>query len=173
MFYRAELNGENFQLRDKYMAENISRFAKENQLLKIIIWAHNAHISTSEDYGAGMGRYLNSEYSIYSIGFSLGQGYFTGADLTNGGNLGSYPLQPPIEDSYESFFIQSKYPNFFLDLKGIKRVSGNEWLFESRKLRYIGAGIYGRYQFVKTNLTGNFDAIIFVKDSTPSHLLVK
>ncbi len=172
-YFRAKISGENLQTRDKHMAENISQFAKENKNIKIIIWAHNAHISTAEHYGAGMGRYLNSEFSIYSIGFSLGQGSFTGLDLTHAGGLGSYPLEPPIADSYESFFFQSKYPNFFLNLEGVNRVSENEWLFEYHKLRYIGAGINSRYQFVKTTLTENFDAVIFVRDSTPSHLLAK
>lgn len=170
-FFSLQSTGKDYLYRDQCMAENISWLAKKNPSSRIVIWAHNAHISKG-DYGVSMGKRLNEMHSFYSIGFSLAEGSFNASGQW-GYRITPHPLNPPIQESYELFFKKSGKEMFFLNLKGLKRNKQNEWLFERRKLRYIGATSLSRYQFAQTSLLENFDGIIFINRSTPSHLIIR
>ena len=160
----------NSSFRDECMSDNASWLIERNPSTKIVIWAHNAHISKGkDDYGAGMGNVLKQKHNFYSIGFSLGTGSFTAINEQK--TLSALTLKYPIQDSYELFFIQGGQNVCFLNLNGLRRNRKNDWLFASRKLRYIGAVVVPRYQFALTSLMDNFDGIVFIPTSTPSHPL--
>lgn len=156
-----------FSYRDKCMAENIKWLLKNNSMSKMIIWAHNGHVSKG-DYGLGMGEYLNEIHPFFSIGFALGYGFFNG---NTGDSISPQLLNPPIEESYEYYFSKTLSPVWLLNLKNITIKEQNKWIFNKRKFRYIGSSLLSRHQFTSTVLTKNFDAIIYIKDSSPSKLL--
>jgi erythromycin esterase len=167
--HRAKSRENNSMLRDEFMARNASLLIQQNPQSKIVIWAHNAHISKG-DYGHGMGGMLAKKYSLFSIGFALGSGQFN-AITGSGGGIVTMNLTPPVTDSYEFFLSKSKCPMTYVDLRLQKRNSGNEWLFAQHKLRYVGAAVVLKYQFVSIDLISNFDGIVFINESNPSRLL--
>jgi erythromycin esterase len=167
--YRAKSRENNPMMRDEFMARNVSLLIEQHPQSKIIIWAHNAHISKG-DYGPGMGEILAKKYALFSIGFALGSGRFN-AVTEAGGGIVPMNLTPPIASSYEFFLSKSKCPMGYIDLRHQKRNNGNEWLFDQRKLRYIGAAVVLKYQFVPIDLMSNFDGLVFINQSSPSRLL--
>jgi len=154
-------------IRDRYMADNLSAIITEFISKKIIVWAHNTHISKSD---SSMGYLTNRRYPFFSLGFSLGSGDFTAISDGAGMTIKPCLMQSAIVDSYESYFNYAKPNKWYLDLKNTKTV--NNWLSLSHLFRFTGVK-YSRYQFSNTNLLADFDAIIFIKKSTPSHLIFK
>ena len=67
------LNGPSNEIRDNYMAENLSWILDNNPNSKIVLWAHNGHISKQR---GGMGNNISIKYSdqYYSIGFLTNKG---------------------------------------------------------------------------------------------------
>ena len=62
--------------RDECMAKNIQWILDNNPNTKIVLWAHNAHISKQE---GSMGKFLSEKYgdNYYNIGFLSNSGMYT------------------------------------------------------------------------------------------------
>ena len=158
----------NIGSRDKYMAENLLWIKKQNQKSKIIAWAHNGHIKkTDNKMGEFLSDSLNNDY--LSIGFTFFKGNYTAVG-SNG--LTSYVAQEAKLGSYEYTFNQINEPIFLLDLRQVKKEQTelNKWLLEELTFRDVGA-LKTVNEFYKTDLTKDFDIIIFIKESSNSTLL--
>ncbi|NOY47415.1 MAG: erythromycin esterase family protein [Chlorobi bacterium] len=155
--------------RDKYMAENLLWIKNQNPKSKIIVWAHNGHIKKT---GNVMGKHLlNSLGNDYlTIGFTFNKGSYTAVGK-NG--LSSYKAQESPAGSYEYFFKQINTPIFLLDLRQVKQQNSkfSKWLLDKLLFRDIGA-LKTDNEFYKTNLTEDFDFIIFINESSNSKLLL-
>lgn len=154
--------------RDKYMSENLLWIKSHNPKSKVVIWAHNAHIQKSGD---SMGKYLSDSLKsdYLSIGFAFYKGMYT-AKGNNG--LSCYDAEVAKNESYESFFNAINEPIFILDLRKIKEDKSEEsnWLRDYMEFRAIGS-IKGGHEFMYTNLTNDFDLILFINESSCSKLL--
>jgi erythromycin esterase len=164
------LNGPSSEIRDKYMAENLSWILENNPNSKIVLWAHNGHISKQR---GGMGNYISNKYSdqYYSIGFLTNKGKYTGGRQNFISTDNKLVKSKP--GSFEFNFGKTKIPYFFLDLNSIDHNNPNsQWLNQRLFQRIIG-GNANDYQFYPCVLKENFDGIIFIDSTTPSRTFLK
>jgi len=158
-----------YATRDKFMAENILWIKNQNPDSKIVIWAHNFHISKNQ--ANNMGKYLSDSLKddYLSIGFAFYKGSYTAIGKKG---LSTYPAQEAPPGTYEYYFNSMNEPIFILDLRTIKKEKSeySKWLLDKANFRATGAVKMG-HEFFKTNLTDDFDIIVFIKESTNSTLL--
>jgi erythromycin esterase len=158
----------NVDSRDKYMAENLLWIRKQNPKSKIVIWAHNDHIKKT---GNVMGRYIldSIKKEYLSIGFTFHKGSYTAVGK-NG--LTSYNAQQSTSGTYEYIFNQINEPYFLLDLRQVKKQNSkySKWLLNKLGFRDVGA-LKTVNEFYDTDLTQDFDFIIFINESSNSKLL--
>lgn len=156
-------NGHPSTMRDKYMAENVSWILDNNPDAKIVLWAHNEHISKQLYW---MGDYLSKKYNekYYSIGFLTNEGKYTAGigDVISTENK----LVRGEPGSFEFNFNKTGLPCFFFDLNSINKNEPNSlWLDKKLNQRIIGADATDE-QFFPTLLRKKFDAIIFINSTT-------
>lgn len=144
---------------------------------KIVLWAHNGHVSTSSS--ATMGWALREMFgqAMVVMGFSFAQGTFNAVGVSGSTYtaLGPHTVSGPKYDSYEEYFSASGMPRFFLDLRNRSTTSGApSWLSGPRSALSIGA-VYADATpdtyYYSARLPAEYDAIIFLDRTTPSVLL--
>jgi erythromycin esterase len=173
---------EGFMLRDRYMAENVAwRLDQAGPSAKIVLWAHNFHISTFFADSKPMGEYLRERYrdQMVVFGFSFYQGSFNAfqylGDRRVDQKLTEFSVALPPENSYEYTFRSAELPRFFLDLRGLPSDSpATNWLLTSHPFRHIGAGYDPTSPedfFLSGILPDMFDVIIYFQDTSRSILL--
>ncbi|HEX8039623.1 MAG TPA: erythromycin esterase family protein [Chryseosolibacter sp.] len=154
--------------RDKFMAENLLWIKSSNRQAKIALWAHNFHIKKTE---LSMGRYLHDSLGAdyLSIGFAFHDGFYTATGFKG---LGSYKAQDPYVGTYEDVFNSLDEPIFLLDLRTMSETEEERtgWFFRNLEFRDVGA-VKTDNEFSETNLKDDYDLIIFIKESSSSHLL--
>ena len=93
--------------RDQYMAENaIWLLEQEGPDAKIVLWAHNLHVSTRTGW---MGMHLREVFGddLVIVGFDFFAGSFTAVTQTGTGEfsgLGTHTVLAPSVDTYEHHF---------------------------------------------------------------------
>jgi len=167
--------------RDSAMASNIlwtldHRFAGA----RAVVWAHDAHISRGEDgtydyyNGGSMGgvlsRALGDDYR--ALGLLTYRGSYTGY-------LGSETLDVPLFPAPEGSLEEALHriadvrdaPLLLADLRDVSPENAGAWLLDPRPIRLLGfaAEDWGfAYPIV---VARQFDAVLFVDESTPSRRL--
>ena len=161
------LNGPSSEIRDNYMAENLSWILDYNTNSKIVLWAHNGHISKQR---GGMGNYISIKYSdqYYSIGFLTNKGKYTGGRQNFISTENKLVESKP--GSFEFNFGKTNIPYFFLDLNSIDKNNPNSQWLNRRLFHRILGGNANDYQFYPCVLKGNYDGVIFINSTTPSRL---
>ena len=171
-------NNNNYLIRDRYMAENVTWVLDQaDPNAKIILWAHNAHVGMSGgESPRTMGDYLRKQYGNQMVvfGFSFYQGSFNAYGTTT---LQTFHVDAPPANSYESFFHAAGLPRFFLDLRSVKPgAAASDWLLAPHPFRSIGTG-YNPFDtqlgFETAALAKVFDVVIYFQDTSPSLLLNK
>jgi len=157
--------------RDKCMADNFMWIKEHNPNSKFIIWAHNGHIEkTFFIMGSYLAQKFGDDYTTF--GFTFFDGNFT----TEGSNgLTSYETPQAYPGTLEYLLNQLNEPVFILDLKKIKSDNSidTEWLRGQLDYRFAGAIAGESGGFMSKKITDDFDYLIFIKTSSPSHLLPK
>ena len=149
--------------RDKAMADNITQLASAiypNQ--KILIWAHNAHItrgaSDAAPAGQTMGGYLAPKWKdqLYTIGLFMLKGE------TANNNRAVLKVATPLQDSLESYSASLQLGAFFLATPSTDQVgSGDDWLHRS-----INSYFWGGISVIRDRLDNQFDAVIVIDHSS-------
>lgn len=164
--------------RDYFMAENARWILDQaGPAGKIVLWAHNLHVSTRD---LCMGSYLRSWYGERMVVF--GSAFYHGSfnALTSHGGVFSgvphaIPAEDPYSDSYEYIFRGANIPRFFLDMRDPSSPpSVGSWILGPRTIRVVGAtydDLYPRLYFYSTHLLAEYDVMVYFQDSTPSTLL--
>jgi len=133
-----------------------------------IAWAHNGHI---KETGYSMGRYLSDSLKndYLTIGFTFHKGNYT---AVGDEGLTNYQAQESYPGTYEYFFNAIHEPIFIMDLREIKKQNSvySKWLLYQLFFRTVGAMKMDN-EFYETDLTSDFDLIIFIDESTNSRLL--
>jgi len=159
------------QSRDESMAQNIQWIADQNPGSKIVLWAHNGHIHKKKYW---MGKFLEEKFgnNYLSIGFAGEAGTYTAFNRINNRNKldSANTLWPGNKKDYEYYLRAADTANYFLVLNHVTPNKQNEFLFDKKKFRHIGARVEeGKRQFGPANLKTEYDALIFIRNSSSSH----
>lgn len=156
--------------RDKYMADNISWILEHNPDSKIVIWAHNEHISKNPQ---AMGKFLAERYGnqYYSIGFLSNKGKYT-AGTSEFTISTENKLAKGESGSFEYNFNKTGLPVFFLDLHSLDTDNPQANWLSGRLYQSIIGGNATDDQFWPVYLKDKFDGIIFIKSTNPSKLFL-
>jgi erythromycin esterase-like protein len=153
--------------RDQSMAANLRWICEQNPEARIIVWAHNVHVTREQ---GRMGSYMHRKYGeqYLPMAFATGRGaYFArGADgpVLQG-------LQQPVPGSIESFCAATDTPLFFLDLRQARLGSEESgWLAEERDYRALGVRAMEQ-QFRPIRLAESFDVLFYLDETHPARPL--
>ncbi len=160
--------------RHQSMAENIKWIADHSPGAKIVVWAHNGHISTNSARGFGaMGASLRSMFGNQMVVFGLAfnQGSFQAVE--SGKGLRNFTVPPAPMGGLDSTLAATGIPVFAFDLRAAPKDGPIAvWLNQSHATRAIGA-MYsedspGSY-IANLKVTDCYDAILFVEKTTAAH----
>lgn len=178
---------DNDYFRDSCMAENTKWISEYEQTDKIIIWAHNAHISKTKAYttakGYQMGYWLSSLFSdkYYAIGFDFHDGSFRAMNTMpnaskmskkTGKGVVTCTIRKPAKNSSDHIYHKTELPMFYLDYK---KASANKtietYLNTITRIKIIGAIFNPKWEetyYQTVILQDYYDAIIFINTTTPT-----
>ena len=117
-----------------------------------------------------MGSYLSARYGADMVvfGFCFHEGDYTAVGEQG---LSTYGTSPSDIGSVEYAFHQTGEPRFMLNLRLASPDNPNSsWLTEPIDFRSIGS-VAMNYAFYQTNVSDNFDILIFFDQTHPSVLL--
>lgn len=166
---KQKIQVESSVMRDKFMAENIDWIKQNYNPSKVIVSAHNFHVS--KENPLSMGYHLNQKYhnDYVNFGFAFYEGNYT-ASIDK--KIGTFTSQTAPIGSLEYNLNSLNIPYFILDLKSIKNDNNElgKWLMRKIQFRKTGSGTKND-EFRKTNVTDSFDYLIFINKSSHSNLL--
>ncbi|WP_300675582.1 erythromycin esterase family protein [Soonwooa sp.] len=158
--------------RDQFMAQNIKWIANEKPNSKLIVSAHNNHISKSgsDKMGHWLAQDFGSDY--INFGFAFYEGHYS---ASINGDVVSYLGETAFPGTLEYTLNSLNIPVFILDLKSIKQENNPlaKWLMKNILFRKTGSGLTkDKSEFESIDVTNAFDYLIFINKSTSSNLLV-
>lgn len=167
-------NQKPIQYRDEVMAERISYLAKDTDN-KIIVWAHNAHISneTIVDNEIGiLGRELKRELgtNYHSIGLSTLNGSYSYIEekFINGDHFYADRLKKAYVESSELPLWENSLAwngsAFYLNVLALKAELKTDEMIGATKL--IGYGKETKKDIYRIPLMKHFDSLIFIKNTS-------
>ena len=160
--------------RDESMAANVEWILDQNPEAKVVLWAHNAHVKESNQWQKVMGEYLSEKLGddYFSIGFAFYKGGFQARPRSGEAPRVHFAEAAPAE-SIEGAFHALGLPFFALDLRGVRQDERALWLVKPQNARMIiGAVAFeSQLSFSRKQLLYDYDALIFVDQMTPTHLL--
>jgi erythromycin esterase len=163
MRMRAEPSG---GTRDECMAENVAWILERNPGARIVLWAHNSHVSRAKPWmGSHLAERFGAEY--LPVAFAAGRGEYFAKQPGEGGagELGVHPLAEPPPGSVESAFEAIGAERAILDLRASEPGSpASGWLHEERPFRSLGALATER-QFWPRNLARGWDVLIWFAET--------
>jgi erythromycin esterase-like protein len=157
--------------RDKCMADNLEWITTTYLPgQKVMIWAHNYHISNSMQAGKAdsMGSHLTARFGAkyFPIGFAFYEGAFQ-AIPAGGGALQEWKVTGK-DDSYDGLLQKVGKPLFFVDF-GTADTPMRTWLDAARPTRSIGA-VYSPpaadMYFQKAEVGKLYRGMIFISKTT-------
>jgi erythromycin esterase len=166
-------NKKQFQSRDEIMADRVSFLAK-NTGSKIVVWAHNAHISneiiTDNEIGI-MGRDLKKEFGndYHSIGLSTLSGNYSFIDekLINGDHFYADKLKKNEIQLTETYFwenaLATNGKSFYLDISKLKKELKTDEILGPTKL--IGYSKETKEDIYQLPFLKLFDSLIFIQNT--------
>lgn len=166
------ISGDDYKLRNKYMAENIEWISKyEGPESKIMLCAHNGHISKDD-----MGSYLKKDYKdqYYAIGFDFNKGSFRAIDIDKSHHTPPFfTVNEAKKGSSGELFNKLNIPAFFIDVeKAIKPNSAAKSFFNKNiEQRNIGWGFSTAKEknfYSGGSIYSKFDGLIFINATTPT-----
>jgi len=164
------------KIRDKYMAANVKWIQEHESKLgndKVMLWAHNVHVSYMDDIYKYMGKNLKEMYGdeYYSIGFELSRGSFNTSGMSTG-TLTRIDIDNNGPEYLAYKFDKTQIPISFLDFnsasenKEVSEVLSKNQAFNFGTL-YYDESIEKSFQYIPKNL---FDGLIYIKETTPSKI---
>ncbi|MFZ4573202.1 MAG: erythromycin esterase family protein [Phycisphaerales bacterium] len=160
-------------VRDESMATNVKWILDQDPAAKIVLWAHNGHVSRAEAYGQEwMGAHLTTMFPGQSVvfGFATGSGRYTAMAPGEGLKSDNQLLEPPA-GSVEAHMASVGAPVLMLDLRGAAAAgSAAAWIASPTQMRSIGA-LATPQQFYPQNLAESYDVLLYIAESTASRTL--
>jgi erythromycin esterase-like protein len=147
-------------VRGQAMAENVAWLAEQHPDARIVLWAHNYHVSRE---AMAMGRHLANEFggAYLPVGFATASGRYYAVGNASSRGKRVHDLQPPPPDSFEARFVAARAPVFALDLRRAREEDpASRWLLETHPFRSVGAMAIDE-QFGPTALGEMYDLVVF------------
>lgn len=154
--------------RDRCMADNLLWIKRQNPSSRIVVWAHNEHIKKSSDrMGDILQDSLGRDYM--NFGFTFHDGKYTG--VRRGGRELVHEAQRAYPGTLEYLLNKLGEPMFILDLKKMREEKSPvlTWI-DDLWFRHVGV-VKIDNEFPDRAVTDKFDYLIFIRNTTPSHLL--
>jgi erythromycin esterase-like protein len=171
--------------RDNSMADNVRWILDNNPGAKIVLWAHNGHVSAatfgrqvvlngrvldasaggSGPMGASLRRTFGSQMVVF--GFAFNRGSFQAMD--QGKRLRDFTVLPLPEGSLDATFAAAGLPLFVIDLRAAPKTGPvAAWLSQLQKTRSIGAlfSETSATQLVELVAPQCYDVMVFVEETT-------
>lgn len=180
-YYRAMYYGRpnTWNLRDTHMVDTLDELMghleEQGERPKAVIWAHNSHLGDARATQMGERGELNVGQLVRERhareGFSVGFTTYTGT-VTAASDWDSVAerkhVRPALEDSYEELFHEVGTSDFFLPLRGNKKLADE---FKRERLeRAIGViyrpGTERWIHYFHANLSAQFDAVIHFDETS-------
>jgi erythromycin esterase-like protein len=160
--------------RDESMADNVEWIVKHNPGAKIVLWAHNGHVSNT-GYGSthSMGSYLRQKYGkqVVNFGFAFEEGSFRSAGEL-GGSPHTFTVPPAPEGTLDNALAATGIPLFAVDLRKVPEGSAAaRWFAEAHKSRSIGAAFNDSLEpglWSPGPAKSDFDVLLFVEKTSAS-----
>lgn len=160
-------------VRDRWMAANVKWILDHEPAgTKIVLWAHNGHV-TAEPAGSRergtMGAHLRDMYgdAMRIFGFGFDRGKFQAVSV-GGGGLQDHEAGPAKAASFDGALAAAGLPLFVLDLRTATGVA-RQWVDSPLEHRTIGA-VYNAAApssyWAKIHPSRSYDAVIFVANTT-------
>ncbi|EPY04348.1 erythromycin esterase-like protein [Paenibacillus alvei TS-15] len=163
---------QSWEYRDQMMADNLVWLADnvyKNE--KIIVWAHNGHISKAHSKEFGIALPLRNMGEIMQTTKYKDRGYVMGLFLGNGQNAHVtreiYDVLPPMPHSIEELMTSIGKPYSFIDMSHAPAVPGTTWM--SQPMTSYVTGISP----ISSIPSEQYDGILFINDVTPPTYLEK
>ncbi|MGI4873693.1 MAG: erythromycin esterase family protein [Janthinobacterium lividum] len=156
------------ELADDYraacLAENVAWQQEHNGGAKLLVWAANQQIAATASLTRSLGQWLRATYGAgyFALGFALGQGSYT--TTTDSGHRATSALEAAPPGAYEAW-LRNGPPAFLLPLAKLELTEANAWILQQQQLRELG-NQPTHYQFRLHNLASEFDAVVFLWEST-------
>lgn len=154
--------------RDRCMADNLLWIKRQNPSSRIVVWAHNEHIKKNSDrMGDILQDSLGRDY--INFGFTFHDGKYTGARRS--GRELVHEAQRAYPGTLEYLLNKLGEPTFILDLKKMREEKSPvlTWI-DDLWFRHVGV-VKIDNEFPDRGITDKFDYLIFIRNTTPSHLL--
>lgn len=168
----ASANG--YNARDDAMAENVRWILDQNPGQKIVLWAHNAHVSKgvnalTQSMGSHLARTHGTEMVV--VGFAAGRGAYTAFAADGSGLRADNPLADPPVDSVEARLLAADVPLAILDLRRADPENpASAWASARTRMRSIGAMAMAS-QFFPMVPRECYDVIVWQAETTPARQL--
>jgi erythromycin esterase len=164
-----------YDARDRAMAANVGWLLEQTRA-KIVLWAHNGHISNTLSSFTNMGSHLHKRYQAdyVNFGFLFGEGSFQAIDMTKPArSLTVHTLGPPLEHNASVAFSRTGKPLLVLDLRALpKRGPVHDWFAAAHPVRDTGAAFSGEQAMTSQRVLPQlFDAVIYVDKTTSARPL--
>jgi len=155
-----------FETRDYYMAKNIEwilEYEKQFNNDKIMLWAHNGHISKSFQI-ANMGEKLHERFGqdYYAIGFDFDEGFFR---IFAGSKVGKQAVYG-MDNTFASTLNSVGLEKFYIDFNMVEEnTETHHFISEKQKIRFIGAVIVDREEdrFEEVEPIKAYNGIIYIR----------
>ena len=161
-------------IRDQYMAENVKWILDyEGAESKIMIWAHNAHVSKNGNLFKRMGNHLKEFFKdqYYVIGFDFNKGSFRAVEPKEK-KLKTFTISDAEKNSGSSFFTQLNIPAFFIDIENaVKTDSPAKSFFTKNIAQHSIGAIFSldwkkESSYIKNSFYNYYDGLIFINETT-------
>ncbi len=162
--------------RDSYMASNFKNFVQQNPDIKIVLWAHNGHISKYPIKIKLLGGLLNEAYgsAYFPMSFAFNKGSFQSIELKNGktNGLKEFTVTEAKDGTFDWYLAQAKKDNFILNFRqknlptDLTNFVGNS--FRTRIFGSLLSREFFNERYLSTIVGKDFDAVIFINTTTRS-----
>jgi erythromycin esterase len=175
-------NGMNYvNTRDNYMAENVKwilNYEKQFGNDKIMLWAHNGHVTKEMPNYISMGAHLKKMFNndMYVIGMEFYKGNFrayptTKDDSSKKQSLTEFTIKSSSMFTFAHSLHSLNMPLYFMDFNSVsKDQSTKQWLSKLKLIHVIGAEYskYGIGSFAPQVPLNSYDGMIFIDNISPS-----
>lgn len=160
--------------RDTAMAENFFRAMQRTPGARAIVWAHNAHVSTSDRSSyKPLGALLRSVYgaAYYALATSFHGGAFRAqVPRSSPPDLRTFTVPAAPAGTVDATLAALRLPLAIVDLRPAPPDTVAAWLAEPRRMHWIGALYADTFteaqRFQPFILHRDFDGVVFVESTT-------
>jgi erythromycin esterase-like protein len=156
--------------RDECMANNVLWILQQDPSAKIVLWAHNGHVTGETPFmGSHLRQRLGADY--VNVAFCSSHGTYTALDESHR-DLGAHTLSHPPPGSFEAILEMSGKPILFVDLRVAREDDpGSAWLTETRLFGGTIGAVAMPDHYEPTKLQADYDLLLWVRDTSASRPL--